>query len=211
MHHTLRRGALIGLLAAIALWPAGAEFGHDKICLGKAVPSSFAFGAAEVGIEAKIFEQEGLEIEVTSFRGDAQLQQALAAGSIDVGLGSGPGLGFRAKGAPAIGVAAMYGPPANLALVLPFETPIKAVSDLKGKRIGVTTTGSLTDWLVREPSRQQGWGSDGIQILALGQMQARLSAIPRGGLERMVIHAATGYQFEDASETRNFKLFCQIS
>src|SRR5229473_1803501 len=90
MHHTLRRGALIGLLAALALWPAGAAFGLDKIRLGKAVPNSFAFGATEVGIEAKIFEQEGLEIEVTSFRGDAQLQQALAAGSIDVGLGSGP-------------------------------------------------------------------------------------------------------------------------
>ena len=91
MHYTLRRGALIGLLAALALWPAGAAFGLDKIRLGKAVPNSFAFGAAEVGIEAKIFEQEGLEIEVTSFRGDAQLQQALAAGSIDVGLGSGRG------------------------------------------------------------------------------------------------------------------------
>src|SRR5258708_2900534 len=130
----------------------------DKLRLGRAVPNSCACGATEVGIEAKIFEQEGLEIEVTSFRGDAQLQQALAAGSIDVGLGSGPGLGFRAKGAPAIGVAAMYGPPANLALVLPFETPIKAVSDLKGKRIGVTTTRSLTDWLVPEISRQQGWG-----------------------------------------------------
>src|ERR1700757_2479309 len=107
MHNTLRRGALIGLLATLALWPAGAAFGLDQIRLGKADPNSFAFGAAEVGIEAKIFEQEGLEIEVTSFRGDAQLHQALAAGSIDVGLGSGPGLGSPAKGASAIGVAAM--------------------------------------------------------------------------------------------------------
>jgi ABC-type nitrate/sulfonate/bicarbonate transport system substrate-binding protein len=211
MYPMLRRGALIGLLATLALWPAGAAFALDKIRLGKAVPNSFAFGAAEVGIEAKIFEQEGLEIEVTSFRGDAQLQQALAAGSIDVGLGSGPGLGFRAKGAPAIGVAAMYGPPANLALVLPFETPIKTVSDLKGKRIGVTTTGSLTDWLVRELSRQQGWGSDGIQILALGQMQARLAAIQRGELDGMVIEAATGYELEEAGKARNFILFGDIA
>ena len=86
MFHTLRRGALVGLLAALALWPAGAAFALDKVRLGKAVPNSFAFGATEVGIEAKIFEQEGLEIEVTSFRGDAQLQQALAAGSLDVAL-----------------------------------------------------------------------------------------------------------------------------
>ena len=211
MCHTLRRGALIGLLATLALWPAGAAVALDKIRLGKAVPNSFAFGATEVGIEAKIFEQEGLEIEVTSFRGDAQLQQALAAGSVDVGLGSGPGLGFRAKGAPAIGVAAMYGPPMNLALVLPFDTPIKTVSDLKGKRIGVTTAGSLTDWLVRELSRQHGWGSDGIQILALGQMQARLAAIQRGELDGMVIEAATGYELEEAGKARNFLLFGDIA
>jgi len=112
------------VVAALLLWPVGAAFALDKVRLGKAVPNSFAFSATEVGIEAKIFEKEGIEIEVTSFRGDAQLQQALAAGSLDVGLGSGPGLGFRAKGAPAIGVAAMYGAPANLALALPFDTPV---------------------------------------------------------------------------------------
>ena len=149
MLNKLRRGVAAGMLAALMALPGSAAFALDKIRLGKAVPNSFAFAATEVGIEAKIFEKEGIEIEVTSFRGDAQMQQALAAGSLDVALGSGPGLGFRAKGAPAIGVAAMYGPPINLALVLPFDTPIKTVADLKGKRIGVTTAGSLTDWLVR--------------------------------------------------------------
>jgi len=136
-----RRSVLAALLAAIALWPGGPALALDQVRLGKAVPNSFAFGAAEVGIEAKIFDAEGIKVEVTSFRGDAQLQQALAAGGVDVGLGSGPGLGFRAKGAPAIGVAAMYGPPANLALVLPLDTPIRTIADLKGKRIGVTHRG----------------------------------------------------------------------
>jgi NitT/TauT family transport system substrate-binding protein len=211
MVDVLRRGAITAVVAALVLWPAGAAFALDKVRLGKAVPNSFAFSATEVGIEAKIFEKEGIEIEVTSFRGDAQLQQALAAGSLDVGLGSGPGLGFRAKGAPAIGVAAMYGPPANLALVLPFDTPVKSVRDLKGKRVGVTTAGSLTDWLVRELSRQQGWGSDGIQILALGQMQARLAAIQRGELDGMVIEAASGYELEEAGKARNFLLFGDIA
>src|SRR5262252_206271 len=211
MVDVLRRGIALGALALVAVLHGAPALALDKIRLGKAVPNSFAFGATEVGIEAKIFEQEGIEVEVTSFRGDAQLQQALAAGSLDVGLGSGPGLGFRAKGAPAIGVAAMYGPPANLALVLPIDTPVKTVGDLKGKRIGVTTLGSLTDWLVRELSRQQGWGSDGIKILALGQMQARLAAIQRGELYGMVIETATGYELEEAGKTKNFLLFGDIA
>jgi ABC-type nitrate/sulfonate/bicarbonate transport system substrate-binding protein len=202
---------IVALVALVALLASDAASALDKVRLGKAVPNSFAFAATEVGIEAKIFEKEGIEVEVTSFRGDAQLQQALAAGSLDVGLGSGPGLGFRAKGATAIGVAAMFGPPVNLALVLPFDTPIKTMADLKGKRIGVTTLGSLTDWLVRELSRQQGWGSDGIKILALGQMQARLAAIQRGELDGMVIESATGYDLEEAGKARNFLLFGDIA
>jgi len=188
----------------------GPALALDTVRLGKAVPNSFAFGAAEVGIDAKIFEQEGLDIAVSSFRGDAQLQQALAAGSLDVGLGSGPGLGFRVKGAPSIGVAAMYGAPSNLALLVPAKSPVRTVADLKGKRIGVTTAGSLTEWLVRELSRQQGWGSEGIVAVALGQMQTRLAAMDRGELDGAVLEAANGYELEEIGRTRNLILFGDI-
>jgi ABC-type nitrate/sulfonate/bicarbonate transport system substrate-binding protein len=201
------RGGLIAL--AITLVP-GAAFALDQVRVGKAVPNSFAFGATEVGIAAKIFEQEGLEVVSIGFRGDAQMQQAMAAGSIDVGLGSGPSLGFRVKGAPAIGVAGMYGAPNNLALLVPKDSPIKSPADLKGRRIGVTTTGSLTDWLVRELSRQQGWGSDGIKIAALGSIQARLAAMERGELDGTVQEAANGYQLEEEGKTRNLLLFGSI-
>ena len=182
----LRQLSPVTLIAALLLHLATPSLALDTVRVGKAVPNSFAFGAAEVGIDAKIFAGEGLDIAVSSFRGDAQLQQALAAGSVDVGLGSGPGLGFRVKGAPMIGVAAMYGAPRNLALLVSAKSPIRSVADLKGKRIGVTTVGSLTDWLVRELSRQQGWGSDGIVIAPLGQMQARLAAMDRGELDGVV-------------------------
>ena len=105
----------------------------------------------------------------------------------------------------------MYGARANLARVLPFDSKVRKVADLKGKRIGVATASTLTDWLVRELSRQQGWGSDGIAILALGQMQARLAAIQRGELDGMVIEAATGYELEEAGKARNFMLFGDIA
>jgi len=196
-------------LALLTLSPSPAV-ALDQVRVGKAVPNSFAFGATEVGIEAKTFAQEGLEIVATGFRGDAQLQQTLAAGSVDIGLGSGPGLGFRAKGAPAIGVAGLYGPPSNIALLVPATSPIKAVDDLRGKRVGVTTVGSLTDWLVRELSRQQGWGSDGIKIVALGSIQARLAALDRGELDGTVQEAANGYQLEEEGRTRNLLLFGSI-
>src|SRR5258708_26559686 len=133
-----RHSLIAGLLAAPLVLHGGAAFALDQIRFGKAVPNSFAFGAAEVGIQAKIYEQEGIDLQVLSFQGDARIQQALTAGGIDVAVGSGPGLGFRAKGVPAIGVAAMYGPPTNLVLTVGANSPIKTVADLKGKHIRVT-------------------------------------------------------------------------
>jgi NitT/TauT family transport system substrate-binding protein len=128
-----------------------------------------------------------------------------------VAVGSGPGLGFRAKGVPAIGVAAMYGPPSNLCLTVLANSPIKTVADLKGKHIGVTTAGSLTDWLTRELSRQQGWGSDGIKVEALGSVQARLAAMTRGELDGFVIESATGFELEEQGKGRNILLFGDIA
>jgi|SRR5262245_5399193 len=201
-----------GMVAAFVFALSGvAAHALDKVKIGKAVPNSFAFAMADLGAEQKTFEQEGIELEISAFRGDAQLQQALTAGSVDVALGSGPGMGFHAKGVPAIAVAAMYGPPANLALLVPANSPIRSVADLKGKRVGVTTAGSLTDWLVRELSRQQGWGSNGIQIAPLGQIQARLAAMDRGELDGTVQEAANGYELEEAGKTRNLVLFGDIA
>ena len=206
----LARAMTAGVFLALLACLTNPAHALDQVRVGKAVPNSFAFGATEVGIEAKTFESEGIEVTATGFRGDAQLQQALAAGGVDVGLGSGPSLGFRIKGAPAIGVAGMYGPPSNLALLVPVNSPIKAIADLKGKRVGVTTVGSLTDWLVRELSRQQGWGSDGIKIVPLGAIQARLAAMERGELDGTVQEAANGYQLEEEGKTRNLLLFGSI-
>jgi ABC-type nitrate/sulfonate/bicarbonate transport system substrate-binding protein len=206
-----RQHLLVGLTVLPLVLQAGAAFALDQVRLGKAVPNSFAFGAAEVGIQAKIYEQEGIELQILSFQGDARIQQALTADGIDVAVGSGPGLGFRAKGVPAIGVAAMYGPPSNLCLTVAANSPIKTIADLKGKHIGVTTAGSLTDWLTRELSRQQGWGSDGIKVEALGSAQARLAAMSRGELDGLVIESATGFELEEQGKGRNVLLFGDIA
>lgn len=198
----LKRSSMAAVLVAAAIVVSAPALAQDKVRIGKSVPNSWAFSAAEVGAQTGIFKQEGIDLAISSFKGDAQMQTALTAGAVDVALGSGPGLGFRAKGVPAIGVAAMYGAPRNLAVVVLANSPIKAVADLKGKRIGVTTAGSLTDWLSRELSRQQGWGRDGMQIMPLGAMQARLAAMERGDLDAMVIESASGFELEELKKGR---------
>ncbi len=200
MSWLVRRRSIAALAAALLM--SAPALAQDKLRIGKSVPNSWAFAATDVGVQVGIFKQEGIDLAISSFKGDAQMQAGLTAGAVDVALGSGPGLGFRAKGVPAIGVAAMYGAPSNLAMVVLAKSPIKTVADLKGKRVGVTTGGSLTDWLSREMARQQGWGRDGMQVMPLGSMQARLAAMERGDLDAMVVESASGYELEELKRGR---------
>ena len=65
----------------------------------------------DVGQQAGIFTAENIDVTISTFRGDGQIQQALTAGAIDIGFGSGPGMGYASKGVPAHAVAVMANPP----------------------------------------------------------------------------------------------------
>jgi NitT/TauT family transport system substrate-binding protein len=184
------------LLAAVA--PAAAL---DKVRAGTS-GIAIIWTTIDAGTEAGIWKKHGIEVQTISFAGDAKTQQAMTAGEIEFGFGSGPGLGYRSKGVPAIGVAAIAGPPLSFAIFVPMNSPIKTVADLKGKALGVTTAGSMTSWLVREISRKEGWGPDGIRDLALGADRARLAAMKNGDIDGMVGGAVNGYSYEEHNEAK---------
>jgi NitT/TauT family transport system substrate-binding protein len=175
---------------------------ETKVRVGKAISEAFSFVPVDVGLEAGIFKQHAIDVEKYDFGGSAKLQQALAAGSIDVGLGSGPELAFIAKGAPVLGVAAMANAPWLLTLNVDKNSPIKTVADLKGKTVSVSTVGSLTEWLVHELSRQQGWGTDGIKTLPIGTDVSQISALRTHQVDGIVIDIAAAYRLEQAGSTR---------
>jgi ABC-type nitrate/sulfonate/bicarbonate transport system substrate-binding protein len=51
---------------------------------------------------------------------------------------------------------------------VPADSPVHKMADLKGKKIGVSTIGSLNDWLATEFDRSQGWGPGGTSHVAIG-------------------------------------------
>ena len=140
----------------------------EPLRVGKAGRDAFSFVPVDVGAEVGIFKKHGLDIEISSFAGDARIQQAMAADGIDIALGSGPGLAFIAKGSPIKGIAAMAGPPLLFALMVRNDDAVKTVADLKGQKVGVSTVGSVTSWIVGEVSWQNGWGLDGSTQAPIG-------------------------------------------
>ena len=187
----------IGLVFLTA--PAGAA---EKLRVGKAVAFAWTFTPLDVGIETGIFAKHGLEIEASAFNGDARMQQGLTSDSIDIGIGSGPGMAFMTKGVPAKAVFAMAGVPKNMAVMVGYDTPIKTVDDLKGKKLGVTTAGSLTDWIGKRIGTLKGWGPAGIHVVPIGGMPPARAAIKTGQLDGYIGALEVGYALEEAKEWR---------
>jgi ABC-type nitrate/sulfonate/bicarbonate transport system substrate-binding protein len=119
-----------------------------------------------------------------------------------VGIGSGPGMAFMAKGVPAKAVAAMAGVPRNMAVMVGYNSTAKAVDDLKGRKLGVTTVGSLTDWIGKRINALKGWGAEGITTVPIGGMPPARAAIKTGQIDGYIGALETGYALEEAKEWR---------
>ncbi|MDB5643497.1 MAG: hypothetical protein JWN07_2814 [Hyphomicrobiales bacterium] len=204
-------GRTFSLVAAAAMLAAGLTSARAQtpVRVGKAVPEAFSFVPLDVGMRKGFFKKRGLDVESIAFAGDAKMQQAAAAGGVDFMLGSGPGLGFIAKGSPVKGVAAMAGPPLLLAIVVRPNGP-KTVADLKDKKISVSTQGSLTYFLVSETARRQGWGPKGIDIKAMGAMPGQIAAMKRGDIDGAIMDIGNALTLEREGEGRILVRFTDI-
>jgi ABC-type nitrate/sulfonate/bicarbonate transport system substrate-binding protein len=119
-------------------------------------------------------------------------------------------MAFITKGAPIKAVAAMAGPPLLLAIVVRPDGP-KAVADLNGKRISVSTAGSLTYWLVSETSKRQGWGPDGIAIAPMGAMPGQIAALKRGDIDGLITDLGNALDLEQNKAGRILVRFSDIT
>jgi NitT/TauT family transport system substrate-binding protein len=206
----LRRAAATALILAVgATGLSSIANAEGKLQVGKAVPEAFSFVPLDVGIQQGLFRKHGLDVESIAFAGDAKLQQAMAADGIDIALGSGPGMAFITKGSPVKAIAALAGPPLLLAIVVRPDGP-KTVADLKDKKVSVSTAGSLTNWLVSETSRRQGWGPKGIDIAPMGAMPGQLAALKRGDIDGAIMDIGTAFDLEKKGEGRILVRFGDI-
>ena len=188
------------LIALVAAAPPAIAL--DKLRAGKAVATSFPMALMDFGAAQGIFAQVGIALEITAFSGDAKLQQAFAADSIDIGLGSGPAMAFEMKGAPVIVVAAFAGEPRTISLTVLPDSPLKKPADMKGKLIGISTTGSLTEWLAKRLAVAEGWGPQGVRLAALGAGSAMNGALFTKDVDAIMTGTENSLLLEDRGEAR---------
>ena len=184
--------ALLGL--ALGATPAAKA---ETLRVGKVVAQNFGFVPLNVGVAQGYFKQQGLDIVETDFGGGAKQQQAIAAGSIDIAIGGATDMAFIVKGVPEIAVAMITDSPAFMEFILGPDSAVRSIDDLKGKKIGVTTAGSLTKWLVDELNRAKGWTSGGAIPVAIGgQLSTEVAALKTHEVEAIIDAPGIGYQLE---------------
>jgi ABC-type nitrate/sulfonate/bicarbonate transport system substrate-binding protein len=132
--------------------------------------------------EAKIFEKHGLDAEVVVVNGSGIASRALVGGSVAISPIATPTVMNAVLAGSDMVILAHTMPGVVQALMV--KPDIKRSEDLKGKIVGVTTFGSLTDFLVRHLAKRKGLNPDkDFALLQIGGDAERFIALKQGKIQ----------------------------
>ena len=189
--------ALAGLRRHTSAAPLGA-IEKPRLTLG--IPADAASFTPVFVAAARTWKPQGLDIELISFRGDAEVAQALAGNSIDLSLQSLDGLiNLINAGQPVRGFYAGFFQSDFAWLAQP---KIKQWKDLKGSTAGVSTFGSLTDQLTRYMLKRNGLEPEkDVQLVQVGTTASSLQALKAGRLGLAILSPPFKWMAQEAGFT----------
>lgn len=164
----------------------------NKLYIGLAVPS-LSYLPCWVADQKGFLKEEGItDVKVFAFKGDADVLQALAGGTVDLSVSSVPGLVESIKsGQKFKAIWGGFNQPYFDWYALP---KFKSIAATKGGRYAVTKYGALTDFLTRYAVRAAGLDPEkDIKILQLGGSPQSLAAMEAGQIEASILSAPNTY------------------
>ncbi|HEY5301842.1 MAG TPA: sulfonate ABC transporter substrate-binding protein [Acetobacteraceae bacterium] len=182
-----RRNLLLGtslLLAGGATAPARAEAKMLRVASQKG--AGIVLVLKERGTLEQKLRPLGWSVTWTEFPAGPQLLESLNVGVTDFGLvGEGPPIFAQAAGADIVYVGAEVPAPKTEAIIVPKDSPIKTVADLKGKRVALNK-GSDVNYLLIRAVEANGLTYKDIVPAYLTPADAR-AAFERGAVDAWVI------------------------
>jgi len=138
------------------------------------------------GTLEKRLASEGIDIKWTEFTAGPALLEGLNVGSIDFGTaGEAPPIFAQAAGADLVYVGNEPPSPTSEAIIVPKNSTIKSVAELKGKKVALNR-GSNVHYLWVKALERAGLEYKDVQTLFLAPADAR-AAFERGSLDAWVI------------------------
>jgi sulfonate transport system substrate-binding protein len=128
----------------------------------------------------------GVKVTWTEFNAGPVQLEALNVGSIDFGdVGEAPPIFAQAAGAPLVYAGATVPRPALEAVIVPKDSPIRSVADLKGKRVAYNK-GSNVQYFLVKLLEKNGLKYGDVQSIFLAPADAR-AAFERGAIDAWII------------------------
>ena len=148
-------------------------------------------GGAQVLLAAAGLADTPYEIAYSEFAGGNLIAEAIIAGALDAGSMSEIPPIFVASSADRLKLVAVQKGDVNAQVVLaPKDSTLRAVPDLKGKRIGYVKS-TTSHYILLRLLKELGLGMGDIQPIALSP-QDGLAAFGRGALDAWIIYGAQG-------------------
>jgi sulfonate transport system substrate-binding protein len=172
----------IGIVSAVV----GASYGQDKVIrIGFQKYGKLVLLKGRGTLEEKL-KPLGYTVSWTEFPSGPPLLEALNVGAIDFGVaGEAPPIFAQAAGAPLVYLANDPPAPRGEAILVPKESPLKSVADLRGKKV-VLNKGSNVHYLLVRALEQAGLKYTDIQPVFLAPADA-LAAFTHGAVDAWVI------------------------
>lgn len=184
---TTRRHALLKplLLATLGLLTGLAQAQTSELRIGFQKYGTLTLLKAKGDLEKRLAPQ-GITVKWAEFPAGPQLLEGLNVGSIDFGtVGEAPPIFAQAAGADLVYVANQPPAPTAEAVIVPKDSQIKTVADLKGKKIALNK-GSNVHFLLVKLLEKAGLKYADVQVIFLPPADAR-AAFERGSVDAWVI------------------------
>jgi NitT/TauT family transport system substrate-binding protein len=143
-----------------------------------------SFLTAGVASKRGFFKDEGLDVEVIRMNANVSVP-ALSSGDIDYTMVFASVIRGALRGLPMKVVASFMDSSTHMLIA---RSELKAVKDLKGKTLGVSTFGATADVAARMMIKQSGVDPEReMKIISLGPDRARFAALKEGIVDVIVI------------------------
>ncbi len=178
---TIELAALIGLMLI-----SGVAIAQDSMVrMGNQKVGAYALLKARGILEARL-KPLGYSVSWTEFSSGPQLLDGLKLGAVDFGHGGeAPPIFAQAAGAEFIYIGHEPAAPQGEAILVPKDSPIKMIADLKGKKIALNK-GSNVHYLLVRALESAGLKYADVDVVYLSPAEGR-AAFDKGAVDAWVI------------------------
>jgi NitT/TauT family transport system substrate-binding protein len=173
-------------LAAPALRAQG-KLEKSKVSIAVGGKAAFYYLPLTIAEQLGYFKAEGLEVEISDFAGGARALQSLVGGSADVVSGAYEHtINMQSKNQFIQSIVLMGRAPQIAMGVSTKALPnYRALSDLRGKKIGVSAPGSSTNMVANLVLSRAGIKASDVSYVGVGTSAGALAALRSGQIDAM--------------------------